>query len=59
MARAKAQGKLVSRPTLSKNIQKRIQDLYENDISIKKISQQLKISYGRSLMEVLGSMFNR
>ena len=46
MARAKAQGKLVSRPTLSKNIQKRIQDLYENDISIKKISQQLKISYG-------------
>jgi len=30
MARAKAQGKLVSRPTLSKNIQKRIQDLYEN-----------------------------
>ena len=46
MARAKAQGKRVSRPTLSKIIQKRIQDLYEDSVSIKKISQQLNISYG-------------
>jgi len=46
MARAKAQGKRVSRPAISKTIQKRIQDLYEDGISIKKISQQLKISYG-------------
>lgn len=46
MARAKAQGKRISRPTLSKNIQKRIQNLYEEGISIKKISQRLNISYG-------------
>ena len=46
MARAKAQVKRVSRPATSKTIQKRIQDLYEDGISIKKISQQLKISYG-------------
>jgi len=46
MARAKAQGKSVSRPTLPKTIQQRIHDLYEEGISIKKISQRLIISYG-------------
>lgn len=46
MERAKAQGKRISRPALSKNIQQRIQDLYEDGISIKKISQRLNISYG-------------
>ncbi len=46
MARAKSQGKRVSRPAIPVSIQKRIQDLYEDGISINKISQQLKISYG-------------
>lgn len=46
MARAKAQGKLVSRPKLTIDLQKQIKDLYEKGISINKISQQLDISYG-------------
>jgi len=46
MARAKAQGKRVSRPTLSKAIQNKIQSLYKDKISIKQISKQLDISYG-------------
>ena len=46
MARAKAQGKRVSRPTISKAIQNKIQDLYKDKISIKQISQRLGISYG-------------
>jgi DNA invertase Pin-like site-specific DNA recombinase len=46
MQRAKAQGKRVSRPPLSNNTQKQIQKLYKDNVSIKKISQQLNISYG-------------
>ncbi len=46
MARAKSQGKRVSRPPLSDAKQKRIQDLYKDKISIKQISKQLGISYG-------------
>ena len=46
MARAKAQGKHIARPPLAKSIQQGIQELYENKVSIKKISQQLGISYG-------------
>lgn len=46
MARAKAQGKPVSRPKITVDLQKQIKDLYEKDISINKISQQLDISYG-------------
>lgn len=46
MARAKAQGKRVSRPPLSNITQKQIQDLYKDKMSIKQISKQLGISYG-------------
>lgn len=46
MARAKSQGKRVSRPPLSDVKQKRIQDLYKDKVSIKQISKQLRISYG-------------
>jgi len=46
MARAKSQGKRVSRPPLSDAKQKRIHDLYKDKVSIKQISQQLGISYG-------------
>ena len=46
MARAKAQGKRIARPPLAKSIQQRIHQLYADNISIKKISQQLGISYG-------------
>jgi len=46
MARAKSQGKRVSRPPLSDMKQKRIHDLYKNKVSIKQISKQLGISYG-------------
>ncbi|MFK7933851.1 MAG: recombinase family protein [Saprospiraceae bacterium] len=46
MARAKAEGKQVSRPKLSKTVQQRIKKLYEEKVSIKQISQQLNISYG-------------
>ena len=46
MARAKSEGKRVSRPPLSDAKQKRIQDLYKDKVSIKQISKQLGISYG-------------
>jgi len=46
MARAKSQGKRVSRPPLSDMKQKHIHDLYKNKVSIKQISKQLGISYG-------------
>ena len=46
MARAKAQGKRIARPPLAKSIQQRIHKLYSDNVSIKKISQQLGISYG-------------
>ena len=46
MARAKSQGKRVSRPPLSKVTQNKIQDLYKEKVSIKQISQRLGISYG-------------
>ena len=46
MARAKAQGKRISRPRLNGNLQQKIKELYENKTSIKQISKQLGISYG-------------
>ena len=46
MARAKAQGKRISRPPLSKAKQAQIKKLYEQKRSITKISKQLRISYG-------------
>jgi DNA invertase Pin-like site-specific DNA recombinase len=46
MARAKAQGKRISRPRLNGNLQQQIKELYENKNSIKQISKKLGISYG-------------
>jgi len=46
MARAKAQGKRISRPRLNGNLRQKIKELYENKTSIKQISEKLGISYG-------------
>ena len=46
MARAKAQGKRISRPRLNGNLRDKIKELYDKKTSIKKISKQLGISYG-------------
>ena len=46
MARAKLEGKRISRPPLSKNKQLQIKKLYKQGLSINKIRQQLDISYG-------------
>ncbi len=46
MARAKAQGKRISRPRLNGNLRQKIKELYDDKISIKQISKQLGISYG-------------
>lgn len=46
MARAKAQGKQMSRPTLSKSMQQKIKTLYDQNRSINKIHKELGISYG-------------
>jgi DNA invertase Pin-like site-specific DNA recombinase len=46
MARAKAQGKRISRAPLAENIQARIATLYAQGTSIHQISKQLRIGYG-------------
>ncbi|MEE8292735.1 MAG: helix-turn-helix domain-containing protein [Candidatus Tectomicrobia bacterium] len=46
MARAKAQGKRISRAPIPKKTQTRIARLYDQGVSISQISKQLKISYG-------------
>ncbi len=46
MARAKAQGKHIARPPLPVALQKQIIALYEQGLSISKISKQLGIAYG-------------
>jgi DNA invertase Pin-like site-specific DNA recombinase len=46
MARAKAKGKRISRPTLAKTKQKQIENLYNQGVSINKIHKQLGIAYG-------------
>jgi len=46
MARAKAQGKRVSRPTLSKAMQQKIKTLYDQNRSVKSIHKELGIAYG-------------
>lgn len=46
MARAKAKGKRISRPKLSKSKQQQIKNLYKQGVSINKIHQQLGIAYG-------------
>lgn len=46
MARAKAQGKRISRPRLNKSIRLQIAELHQQNLSINQISQKLGISYG-------------
>lgn len=46
MARAKAEGKNISRPSLPKKKQKQIAELYREKVSIKQISKRLNIAYG-------------
>ena len=46
MARAKAQGKRISRSPIAKGVQVRIVELYAQGVSMHQISQQLKIGYG-------------
>ena len=46
MARAKAQGKRISRPPLSENIQLKIKELFEQEKSINQIRKDIGISYG-------------
>jgi DNA invertase Pin-like site-specific DNA recombinase len=46
MARAKAQGKRISRSPIAKVVQVRIAQLYEQGVSLHQISKQLGIGYG-------------
>ena len=46
MARAKAKGKLISRPQLSRYKQQQIKELYIQGLSVNKIHKQLGIAYG-------------
>jgi len=44
MARAKAQGKRISRPPLAKRTQQRIKELRQQNVSIRKIAMQVGVS---------------
>ena len=46
MARAKAQGKRISRAPIPAGVQARIGELYTQGLSIHQMSQQLGIGYG-------------
>ncbi len=46
MARAKAQGKRISRSPIARGMQVRIAELYEQGVSLHQISKQLGIGYG-------------
>jgi DNA invertase Pin-like site-specific DNA recombinase len=46
MARAKAQGKRISRSPIARGVQVRIAELHEQGISLHQISKQLGIGYG-------------
>jgi DNA invertase Pin-like site-specific DNA recombinase len=46
MARAKAQGKRISRAPIARGVQVRIAELYERGVSIHQISKHLGIGYG-------------
>ena len=46
MARAKAQGKRISRPPLAKSVQDEIAELYQQKKSINQIRKELGVSYG-------------
>lgn len=46
MERAKAEGKHVGRPPIPEDTQKKVQELYEKDVSIHQISKRLGIAYG-------------
>ena len=45
MARARAQGKRISRAPIPRGVQERIADLYRQGVSIHQISKQLGIGY--------------
>lgn len=46
MARARAQGKRISRAPIPRGVQGRIADLYRQEVSMHQISKQLGIGYG-------------
>ena len=46
MARAKLQGKRVSRPTIPEEVQQQIAKLYARGVSINQISKQVGVAYG-------------
>lgn len=46
MARARAQGKRIFRAPIPLGVQRRIADLYRQEVSIHQISKQLGIGYG-------------
>jgi DNA invertase Pin-like site-specific DNA recombinase len=46
MARAKAQGKQISRAPIAKQVQERIAELHAQGLSIQQIRKQLRIAYG-------------
>jgi DNA invertase Pin-like site-specific DNA recombinase len=46
MARARAQGKRISRAPIPRGVQGRIAELYRQEVSIHQISKQLGIGYG-------------
>jgi DNA invertase Pin-like site-specific DNA recombinase len=46
MKRAKAQGKLISRPRISKARQQVLFDLHKTGISMNQISKKAKVAYG-------------
>jgi DNA invertase Pin-like site-specific DNA recombinase len=52
MARAKAQGKRISRAPIPAGVQARIEELYTQGLSIHQMSQQLGIGYGTAWNDV-------
>ena len=46
MARAKAQGKRISRAPIAKPVQERIAELHAQGLSIQQIRKRLRIAYG-------------
>jgi DNA invertase Pin-like site-specific DNA recombinase len=46
MARAKAQGKRISRAPITKQVQERIAELHAQELSIQHIRKRLRIAYG-------------
>ena len=57
MARAKAQGKLISRPKLSIQKQEELSELQKTGLSMNKISKKAKVAYG-TVYNYLGNKSN-